>query len=253
RVLTCDPPLPRRFPPLLHELHGPVDGRFQDGGIERSGDGVADRAFKGFLGHVQVVSAHGGPALAVVGAAVEEAAPAAVVAAHGDQGAAAQRAAAEPAQKIARGEIETGPRLSGPRPEGIARARQAAVRAFPEFGRDNSQLLGREPQPFGGGALSLGLGASADDLLASVPDDGAAVEVAVENFTDSCRRPAPTMRTRRGDALGVQSLSDSGEAAPVGTELEDPADDVGLRVVDLTRSEEHTSELQSLAYLVCRL
>jgi len=63
RVLESGPPLPRRFPPLLDELHGSVDGRFQDGGIERGGDGVEDRPFEGLLGHVQVVSAHGGPRL----------------------------------------------------------------------------------------------------------------------------------------------------------------------------------------------
>src|SRR2546425_2254111 len=119
RVLKSGPSLPTRFLPFLRELHGPVDGRFQDGRIQRGGDGVADRAFKGLLGHVQVVSANGGPALAVVGAAVEEAAPAPVVAAHRDQGAATQRAAAEPAQEVGRGKIETGPRLPGPRPEGI--------------------------------------------------------------------------------------------------------------------------------------
>ena len=63
RVVESGPPLPRRFPPLLDELHGSVDGRFQDGGIERGGDGVEDRPFEGLLGHVQVVSAHGGPRL----------------------------------------------------------------------------------------------------------------------------------------------------------------------------------------------
>jgi hypothetical protein len=178
RVLKCDPPLERRCLPLLYELHGPVDGRFQDGGIERGGDGVEDRAFEGLLGHVQMVRHTVGAALAVVGATVEEAAPATVVAAHGDQGAGTQRAAAEPAQKVGRGEIETGPRVPGRRPGRIPRARQAPVRGVPEFGRDDSQILRREPQPFGGGALSLGLGASADDLLAAVPDDDAVVEVA---------------------------------------------------------------------------
>ena len=107
RVLDSGPPLPTRFPPFLHELYGPVDGRFEDGRIERGSDGVEDRAFEGLLGHVQMVSAHRGPALAVVGAPVEEAPPPTVVAAHGDQGAATQGASAEPAQEVGRGEIET--------------------------------------------------------------------------------------------------------------------------------------------------
>src|SRR2546425_6447626 len=61
--------------------------------------------------------------------------------------------------------------------------------------------------------------------------------------------------------LGVQQLQrlEQGEGEPVGAPVRPPQHEVALRsrgkvaLAGRHRSEEHTSELQSLAYLVCRI
>src|SRR5437016_9896888 len=96
---------------------------------------------------MQIVATDLGSALHVVGAAIEKTSPSAVVTAHGNDGAATQRAAAEPAEQVRREEIEAVRCLGSLWPEGVSRRREPLVGCFPEIVRHDPQLFGRHPQP----------------------------------------------------------------------------------------------------------
>src|SRR2546425_4579071 len=68
-------------------------------------------------------------------------------------------------------------------------------------------------------------------------------------YTTLFRSRGPGARGRRGARAGARCRR---EARPLRLTLPD-ADARDVRRAVRTRSEEHTSELQSLAYLVCRL
>src|SRR2546425_9709494 len=51
---------------------------------------------------------------------------------------------------------------------------------------------------------------------------------------------------------GGKLNTETGES-PYACAFREAAEEIGLRISPAERSEEHTSELQSLAYLVCRL
>src|SRR5687767_15320520 len=60
-------------------------------------------------------------------------------------------------------------------------------------------------------------------------------------------------QTTRNRIVGVRQY-DEGQVVYVDTPgVHKPLHRLNVRMVDAARSEEHTSELQSLAYLVCRL
>src|SRR2546425_8395391 len=65
---------------------------------------------------------------------------------------------------------------------------------------------------------------------------------------------APRMNHDNRRACGFRVIRNLDDAAGIVGEPPGPDGEVGLGVVDQRRrSEEHTSELQSLAYIVCRL
>src|SRR2546425_7579986 len=64
--------------------------------------------------------------------------------------------------------------------------------------------------------------------------------------------PYTTLFRSRGQGwIGQQALHGVGQ--PLGEEVAEARGLIALETAGLARSEEHTSELQSLAYLVCRL
>src|SRR5687767_15641075 len=70
-------------------------------------------------------------------------------------------------------------------------------------------------------------------------------------YTTLFRSYGRIVRDSEGDIERIVEAKTKGDATP--EELEIREINSGIYVFDAARSEEHTSELQSLAYLVCRL
>src|SRR3712207_8776617 len=70
-------------------------------------------------------------------------------------------------------------------------------------------------------------------------------------FRSASRDTLDRDQMERTDVPPATTMPPAGEMPP--TTVEPPADDRDFRPPATTRSEEHTSELQSRQYLVCRL
>src|SRR3712207_8482678 len=73
-----------------------------------------------------------------------------------------------------------------------------------------------------------------------------------EIYTLSLHDALPISLALLGGLVDI-GIVDKGRAAALGEHLGDRRGQRRLAMVDVTRSEEHTSELQSRQYLVCRL
>src|SRR4030095_13653993 len=103
---------------------------------------------------------------------------------------------------------------------------------------DDAELGRGEGQPLRGRTIDLRPRAASIDPARAVPGDHAAVELAPEHLADRGRRPARTQAPsapRRWDGLRVQELGDPYEAVALRRQLEDPAKDGGLPLVDLAK------------------
>src|SRR5437867_1265450 len=96
----------------------------------------------------------------------------------------------------------------------------------------SSAFWRRALQPLALHALALSLRPLPRDLLGSIPDDQAAIEVAPEHFADGRGSPRSRASPRRGDAVHVQRLRDPREPGALRIHLEDAPDHRGLIRVD---------------------
>ena len=174
------------------------DGGGHHMGIELGGHGLEDGGLEDRLREMEVVAAHGGAALPVVGAPVEIPPSAAVVATHGDEGATTD-AAAEPAQEVGGGLIEARRGRAGhpggeARREGAAALRELGMSRLPPRVRDDAQRGDLRRDDVLGRPLPLPFRPPAVDLLGAVPADDPPVVLAEEHLPDGRGGPARAAR-----------------------------------------------------------
>src|SRR5262249_20137904 len=114
--------------------------------------------------------------------------------------------------------------------------RQLPMSGVPQLIRDDLQLGGLARQEVVGRPPALSVGAALMHFLGTVPRDKPPVVVPVEHLANGGGGPALSARAGVGGVvIGMELLGDAGEAPAVGAELEEPADDGGLRGVDPAR------------------
>src|SRR5262249_8340986 len=116
----------------------------------------------------------------------------------------------------------------------FSRLLKAHLDATPQFVGNDPKLWGVKPQPLVCCAEALLLGATTDDLLTTVPDHDASVQLTVQHLPHAGNRPSTTA-TRGCDTFLVQRVGDPLEAQASGVHLEKSTHDVGLVGVDPSR------------------
>ena len=112
---------------------------------------------------------------------------------------------------------------------------QALVRGLPHRVGDDLQLRRPDSDPVRALAVAALLEAPRIALARAVPDDEAAVEIAIQRFADSGRTPArraALLRPRRRQSPIVQDSGDRTHAVSSSAQPEDFPDDVRFRVDD---------------------
>jgi len=96
--------------------------------------------------------------------------------------------------------------------------------------RHDAELGRLKHEPLGLRASPLRARAAPIDPLHLIPHNATLVEIAVKHFADRRRSPAAPLAFRLRHALLSQAFRDADQAPPIGAELEDAADDLGLEL-----------------------
>src|SRR6266849_3167546 len=165
----------------------------------------------------------------MVGAPVEPRALFSMASGQGDEGTVAECAATDTDQQVGRVSI-----LPGCTPEQVSRDRasrdalvrvlQAPMDLLPQLLRYDAQRWSGEEEPLGFWPLPLVLGPTAMELRGFIPDNLAAIERAVEHFSDTGGGPPMPFLSGRWNPFIVERLGNPAQSEPRRVQVKDATD-----------------------------